>query len=101
MAPTPGTRRLKGSSMGTLVAAEARRHAYLMHCPSCRAENGVTASSCWNCEKQLLPRRTAAGQAAAGTAESADKHDQAGAAHDKRTRAEGQPSFFPVLREEI
>jgi hypothetical protein len=80
----------EGVSMGTSVAAEARRPAYLMHCPSCRAENGVTASSCWNCEKQLVPRRTVSVTAPAGQATAV-----------KRTRAEGEPSFFPVLREEI
>lgn len=75
--------------MGTSSAAQAGPYSYLRPCPKCSADNGVTAEQCWRCEAMLgylrPPRRA--------VAPAADPQ-----AH---LPGDAEPSFFPVLREEV
>jgi hypothetical protein len=95
--------------MGISSVPQAGKFGYLSPCTHCGADNGITATLCWRCDTalessgpsavdQLLGReRPAAPPAAPPT----DLHDQSAAAHHARHSAEGEPSFFPVLREEV
>ena len=91
--------------MGTSTAAQAGPYTYLRPCPQCSADNGITAELCWRCDAVLgypRPRRHVAPQVpGASAADAPDQHDQAAAGLETRRQAEGEPSFFPVLREEV
>jgi hypothetical protein len=86
--------------MGTSSAAQAGQFAYLTPCLRCGADNGITAEVCWRCEAPLAAR-SPGGLELRTAHERADEHDQAIASQDTRRNAEAEPSFFPVLREEV
>lgn len=92
--------------MGTLSAVQAAGpYTYLRPCPHCSADNGVTAELCWRCDAVLVyprqRRHTSSLPQKPSPADSPDQHDQATAGLETRREAEGEPSFFPVLREEV
>lgn len=86
--------------MGTSSAAPAGKFTYLTSCTRCGADNGITAEVCWCCEAALAAR-SPSGLELRAAHDRADEHDQAIASQDPRKNAEGEPSFFPVLREEL
>lgn len=94
--------------MGTSSVPQAGKNGYLSPCAHCGADNGVTATTCWRCESPIespsptgLDLMLGRDRAPATPATPADPHDQSATVHDARRPPEGEPSFFPVLREEV
>jgi hypothetical protein len=90
--------------MGTSSVPQAGKYGYLSPCVHCGADNGITATLCWRCDAVLEATGPSAVDQLLGrerAARPADPHDQSAAVHDARRSAEGEPSFFPVLREEV
>lgn len=90
--------------MGTSSVPQAGKYGYLLPCTHCGADNGMTATLCWRCDT-ALPSSGPPGIDALlghqGPPPPGDPHDQSTAATHARHSAEGEPSFFPVLHEEV
>jgi hypothetical protein len=92
--------------MGTSSVSQAGKYVYLSPCAHCGADNGVTATNCWRCESAIASSGPTGldlmlGRDRTPAPAAADPNDQSATVHDARRPAEGEPSFFPVLREEV
>ena len=81
--------------MGTTNAVQVRDGLHLIPCPYCAADNGSTARSCWRCEAVLTPRPQL------GDPDLPCEAAPAETSAPDMPHTAGEPSFFPVLRDEL